>query len=157
MRGMNFIDMAYLRVGNIQGDFERIRYQRNKTRKFFSIKISEPLKEILKTYIADPNQKTDFIFPILKKGMSPEREYLTIKNKRKRINEKLHKIADLLEIERFTIYSARHTYATMGKRKGVPTAVIQESLGHETEAITQKYLDSFENDTIDKYDELIMM
>lgn len=157
MRGINFIDMAYLRVGNIQGDFERIRYQRNKTRKYFSIKISEPLRKILKNYILDPNEKTAFIFPILKKGMSSEREYETIKNKRQRLNEKLHKIANLLEIGRFTIYSARHTYATMGKRKGVPTAIIQESLGHETEAITQKYLDSFENDTVDKYDELIML
>lgn len=156
MRGMNFIDMAHLKVGNLQGDFERIHYQRNKTRKFFSIKISEPLKLILKKYIEDPNEKSTYIFPILKEGMNPERQYETITNKRKRLNQKLHKIAESLEIERFTIYAARHTYATMGKRRGVPTAVIQESLGHQTETITQTYLNSFENTVIDEYDSLIM-
>ena len=84
--------------------------------------------------------------------MNPERQCETIAHKRKRLNQKLKKIADLLEIKRFTIYAARHTCATMGKRKGVPTAIIQESLGHSTETITQKYLDSFENDIVDKYD-----
>ena len=69
---------------------------------------------------------------------------------------RLKKIAALCEMESFSIYTARHTYATMGKRKGVPTAVIQESLGHKTETITQTYLDSFDNKVIDDYDELIM-
>jgi len=59
-------------------------------------------------------------------------------------------------MEPFTIYAARHTYATMGKRRGVPTAVIQEGLGHATESMTQTYLDSFENKVVDDYDELIM-
>jgi integrase/recombinase XerD len=44
----------------------------------------------------------------------------------------------------------------MGKRKGVPTAVIQESLGHKTESITQTYLDSFGNNVIDDFDYIIM-
>ena len=60
------------------------------------------------------------------------------------------------QIQPFTIYTARHTYATMGKMKGVPTAVIQESLGHKTESTTQTYLDSFENKVVDDFDELIM-
>ena len=56
----------------------------------------------------------------------------------------------------FTIYAASHTYATMGKRRGVPTAVIQEGLGHPTESMSQTYLDSFEDKVVDDYDELIM-
>jgi len=156
MRGMNYIDMAHLEVKNIKGDFERISYQRNKTGKFFNIKISESLKVILNKYIENPDDKGSYIFPILTKDKPVEDQYGTITNKRKKLNQKLKKIALTNSIEPFTIYSARHTYATMGKRKGVPTAVIQESLGHQTEAITQKYLNSFENTVIDEYDELIM-
>ena len=157
MRGMNHIDIAHLEVKDIKGDFERINYQRSKTGKFFSVKISEPLKVILKKYVRNLNNKDHYIFPILTKEKTVEDQYETIGNKRKRLNQKLRKIARLNGIEPFTIYAARHTYATMGKRKGVPTAVIQESLGHQTEAITQKYLSSFDNSVVDQYDELIMV
>ena len=156
MRGMNWMDMAFLKFQNIERDFERIRYLRSKTNKRFSIKINEKLKEIILSYKNDEMNKEDFIFPILSKD-DPERKiHDKIKNKRKRLNKNLKKIAEICEIEPFTIYAARHTYATMGKRKGVPTAVIQESLGHETESTTQNYLDYFENKVVDDYDEIIM-
>jgi integrase len=35
------------------------------------------------------------------------------------------------------------------KRSGIPTAVISEGMGHSTEKMTQTYLDSFENKTLD--------
>lgn len=126
MRGMNWLDMALLRYKNIEGDFERIHYIRSKTNKRFSIKINDKLKEIIFSYKTGKMSKDDFIFPILKK-VDPESKYdEIIKNKRKRLNKKLKDLTKLCEIEPFTIYTARHTYATMGKRKGVPTAVIQE-------------------------------
>jgi len=156
MRGMNHIDMANLKIANIEGDFDRIRYQRRKTGKHFSIKISDPLKTILLKYIENPSDPDAYIFPILYPGMSEERKFETTKNNRQRLNKKLKEIAKLHHLDSFTIYAARHTYATMGKRKGVPTAVIQESLGHKTEAITQTYLNSFENSVVDEYDKLIM-
>ncbi len=156
MRGMNYIDMAYLQVKNIVGDWERIRYQRNKTGKYFSIKISDPLKILLQKFLGDSSMQDSYIFPILNPQMDTEHHYEAINNKRKRLNQKLRKICALHDLEPFTIYAARHTYATMGKRRGVPTAVIQESLGHKTEAITQTYLKSFENKVVDQYDALIM-
>jgi integrase len=156
MRGMNWLDMCMLRLSNIVGDFERIQYARSKTNKRFSIKIGEKLKEIIMSYVKDKKAKEDFIFSVLKLDDDPDRYHETIKNKRKRLNKRLKEIATLCEIDNITIYTARHTYATMGKRRGVPTAVIQESLGHKTEAITQTYLDSFDNKVVDDYDEVIM-
>ena len=47
-------------------------------------------------------------------------------------------------------YWARHSYATVLKRSGVPTSIICESLGHSSERVTQIYLDSFENEQIDE-------
>ena len=156
MRGMNWMDMALLRVSNIRGDFERIHYVRQKTGKPFSIKISAALKQMLLLYLGEEHKQDSFIFPILKADDLPERYADIIRNKRKKLNKRLKKIAALYDITPFTIYTARHTYATTGKRKGVPTAVIQESMGHATEEVTQTYLDSFENTVIDEYDELIM-
>ncbi|MDA0195860.1 MAG: site-specific integrase [Bacteroidetes bacterium] len=155
LRGMNWMDMAYLRVGNLQGDFERLTYVRQKTGEPFNIKISPMLKEIIREFLGSQYSVEDYIFPILKPSKSTN-ETLIIRNKRQRLNKTLKKISTQLGIDSFTIYAARHTYATVGKRRGVPTAVIQESLGHKTEAITQTYLDSFDNAVVDEYDELIM-
>ncbi len=156
MRGMNWMDMSLLRFNNIEEDFDRILYVRSKTHQRFSIKITERLRDIIHSYEKPNGSVDDFIFPILNNQIPESKYYETIKNKRKRLNTRLKDIAELCEMDRFTIYAARHTYATMGKRKGVPTAVIQESLGHKTETITQTYLDSFDNKVVDDYDELIM-
>lgn len=43
------------------------------------------------------------------------------------------------------------------KRSGAPTAVISEAMGHRDEKTTQIYLDSFENEVIDKAVEAILV
>ena len=72
------------------------------------------------------------------------------------MNKKLKILSNLAKIEEpITTYTARHSWATIAKRAGIPTAVISEGLGHETEETTQIYLDSFENDVLDDANELI--
>lgn len=150
------MDMAYLTPGNIQGDFERITYVRQKTGEPFNVKINPNLKAIMLEFLGQGYSSNDYIFPILKETRGSTNESMVIRNKRQRLNKRLKEIAELLDIEPFTIYTARHIYATTAKRKGVPTAVIQEGLGHSTESMTQTYLDSFENSVVDDYDDLIM-
>ena len=41
----------------------------------------------------------------------------------------------------------RHSYATILRNSGAPTAFISESLGHSNIKTTASYLDSFETDT----------
>lgn len=157
LRGMNWMDMALLIGDNIQGDFERITYIRAKTKnKLFSIKITPALKQILRTYNNGLIKKDDYVFPILTKDVSQNQIHETIKNKRKRQNIYLKRLAERLELPKFTIYTARHTYANILKRSGAPSNVIQDSLGHTTEAMTQAYLNSFETNIIDDYDAKIM-
>ena|GEM_PF-3507660 len=94
-------------------------------------------------------QRTDnYIFPIYSEAV-----HITAKQKSnrlhrimQRINEDLKEIARKCEInENLTTYVARHSAATILKHKGVSTTVISELLGHETESVTQVYLDSFES------------
>jgi len=54
------------------------------------------------------------------------------------------------------LYVARHSWATIMKRGGVSTSMISEMMGHSTEKVAQSYLDSFENDAIDKANELLL-
>lgn len=157
LRGMNWKDMALLKVGEMQGDFERISYVRSKTKsKMMSIRIHPKLKEIIIKNQAEPFKAGDYVFPILNQSLPVEKHHETIKNKRKRLNGYLKTIAKDLQIRPFTIYAARHTYAMMLKRGGAPTHIIKDSLGHTTEEMTQTYLESFENTVLDEYDALIM-
>ncbi|MBR9847489.1 MAG: site-specific integrase, partial [Algicola sp.] len=64
MGGMNFVDMMKLKWENIQGD--RIFYTRSKTKGRFSVKMLEPVKQII-AYYKSQNRPTDYVLPILLK------------------------------------------------------------------------------------------
>jgi integrase len=150
-RGMSFIDIAFIKVSNIVND--RIDYARNKTHQKFSIKLTEPIREIISKYnnLGEPDS---YLFPIIKaEHKSPYQSY---KNGRSLVNTKLKEIGKLLGLNiPLTTYVSRHSWATIAKRSGIPTAIISEGLGHETERTTQIYLDSFENQVLDDANDLI--
>lgn len=150
LRGISFVDIAFLKVKDIVGD--RINYTRRKTGQKFSIKITEKAWDIIKKYnnLSDPGS---YVFPILKRE---DNEFLDYRNAIRLLNKKLKKISKQAELpEPISTYTARHSWATIAKRSGIPTAVISEGLGHDSEETTQIYLDSFENDVLDRANELI--
>jgi len=89
--------MAFLNVKDIQGDFERISYPGQKTKgKRFSIKINEPLKKIIQSFLNNEAKPNDYVFPVLKHSDLEEQHYATIENRRKRLNKNLKEIAKFL-------------------------------------------------------------
>jgi integrase len=147
---MSYIDIAFLQVNNIIGD--RIYYTRKKTGQKFSIKITDKAWEIIRKY-NDLSDRDSYIFPIIKRD---GQEYLDYRNAMRLTNKKLRKISEIAELpEPISTYTARHSWATIAKRSGIPTAVISEGLGHDSEETTQIYLDSFENDVLDKANEIV--
>ena len=150
MRGMSYIDIAFLTVGDIHGD--RITYTRKKTGQKFSIKLTDKAREIISKY-NNIKDKKSYIFPILKRS---GQNYLDYRNAMRLANKKLKIIAEKAEIdESISTYTARHSWATIAKRKGIPTAIISEGLGHDSEETTQIYLDSFGNDVLDDANDVI--
>lgn len=61
-------------------------------------------------------------------------------------NRVLKRIAVEIGIEPLTTYSARHSFATVLKRKGANIAYISESLGHSNPSVTECYLAEFEKE-----------
>ncbi len=150
MRGMSFIDLAYLKVKNINND--RIKYTRKKTRQKFSIKITENAKRIIEKY-SDLSDPDSFIFPIIQRKGD---EYLDYRNAMRLTNKKLKTIGGKIGMTgTLSTYVARHSWATIAKRAGISTAIISEGLGHDTEQTTQIYLDSFGSDVLDDANEKI--
>lgn len=147
-RGMNFYDMMLLEWKNIEVD--KIIYTRRKTKGTFSIKIVEPVQEILDYYKND-TPKTKYIFPILTSNDLTPMQIEHRKDKTlKKFNRDLKRIAEICKIgTKITSYVARHSFATNLKQKGVSTDIISEAMGHQNLAITQAYLKELENDVID--------
>ncbi len=151
--GINFADMAQLKMKNIVDG--RIEYTRQKTKKEYSIKVTVPMQRILDLYILEKNED-DYIFPIITRIGDPVLEFKDVAEKRRINNKKLKKIAEMLGMTTpLTSYVARHSWATIAKRKGVPIAAISEGMGHEDVKTTEIYLDSFEQDVLDDYNDLI--
>ena len=150
MRGMSFIDVAFLKVKDIVGD--RVYYTRKKTRQKFSIKLMDKAWGIIKKY-NDLSERDSYIFPVIKREGE---EYLDYKNAIRLTNKKLKKLSEKAGLsEAISTYTARHSWATIAKRSGIPTAIISEGLGHDSEETTQIYLDSFENEVLDQANEII--
>jgi site-specific recombinase XerD len=150
-RGISFIDIANLQVKNITGD--RLYYSRNKTNQKFSIRLTNQMLNIITQY-NDMQDAESYLFPFIANNENDKyKHYL---NALRLTNKKLKKIGEMAGLSiPLTTYVSRHSWATIAKRQGVPTAVISEGLGHETERTTQIYLDSFENDVLDAANDLI--
>ena len=147
MGGINFVDMAYLTEKNITEG--RLIYHRRKTSKLINLPLQEEALMVLKRY-KDSNK--GYLFPILSNEHQTEQQKLNRLHKViTKVNRALKTIGEELNIPiKLTTYCARHSYATVLKRAGVATSIISESLGHSSERVTQIYLDSFENNQIDK-------
>lgn len=147
--GMNFIDMASLKWSNIQSS--QLTYTRRKTNEIINIPLVAPALEILLLYKGVTGDKiSNYVFPILNEShTSPT----SISNRLHKINglvnHDLREIGKMLGIQtKITTYVARHTFATVMKRNGVPVSIIGQALGHEDEKTTQVYLDSFNMDIL---------
>lgn len=151
MRGMSFKDIAFLKVANILGD--RIYYSRQKTAQKLNIKLTDKAMDIILKY-NDLSNKETFLFPIIR--FPGKNEFNQYKNGYRKTNRRLKVLGDMLNFRiPLTTYVARHSWASIAKRSGIPTSVISEGLGHDSEKTTQIYLDSFENNVLDAANDLI--
>ena len=157
-RGMNPIDMAELKLRNIKRD--RMMYTRKKTGKPISVKLLKPALDIARKYTSMGHSR-EYVFPIFNENRHPteQQKASRMKTKMKRLNNYLKDIEFELELNTefpLTMYVARHSWATILKRKGASTSLISEGLGHANEYVTQIYLDKFENDALDSLNNFLM-
>ncbi|MBK7095340.1 MAG: integrase catalytic domain-containing protein [Saprospiraceae bacterium] len=153
-RGMNFYDMMKLTWDNVRED--NIFYIRSKTKGNFTIKILEPVRNILDYYKV--KGKTKYIFPILlRENLTP----LQVENRKnktlQKYNKDLKELARIAGIEKsISSYSVRHSYGTYLKFMGVSTDIISESMGHSNLNVTQAYLKSFDDEILDNANEVLL-
>lgn len=154
MYGMNFTDMAFLKKSDIKDG--RILYRRKKTNKIYDIKITPALENILSYYSNQTEEKTDFIFPIIKRSNAMQQDK-DIMWARKRYNKKLKLLATELGIDQnLTSYVSRHSFATQAMMQQVPLNAISAMLGHSNIKTTEIYLKSLPSSVLDDYNDKIL-
>ena len=150
LRGMSFIDMAYLKKSDLKNGY--ITYRRRKTGQQLIIEWTKEMQIILDKY---PENKSDYLLPVIRNSGINER--CTYRNTGYNINHNLKRIAEMLGVTiPLTLYVARHSWASAAKAKGIPLSVISEGMGHDSEATTQIYLASLDTSVVDKANSLIL-
>lgn len=150
LRGMSFIDMAYLKKTDLKNGY--ITYRRRKTGQQLTIEWTKEMQMLLDKY---PENDSDYLLPIIRNAGTNER--YTYRNVGYNINHNLKTIAKKVGITiPLTLYVARHSWASAAKAKGIPLSVISEGMGHDSEATTQIYLASLNTSVVDKANSLIL-
>ena len=150
LRGMSFIDMAFLRKSDLR--YGQIVYRRRKTGQLLTIGWTNEMQQILNKYPMNP---THYLLPILHRHKSNERNYY--RNISYNINHSLKRIGSMAGISiPLTLYVARHSWASIAHSNGIPVSIISEGMGHGSEATTRIYLADLDTALIDRANARIM-
>lgn len=156
-RGLTFVDLAFLRFGDIACG--TLVYRRKKTGQEIKVHIEPIMMKIIDRRQTDGHHGAgDFLFPIIAGHMSDKRRhlpyttqiYLAYRNALNAYNRDLHELSQLMQSKhRLTSYVSRHTWATQAYRHQVPLPIISKALGHTSVQTTQIYIESFSDQEID--------
>jgi hypothetical protein len=151
--GMNFFDLALLKVSSFNG--ERLNYSRKKTinakkKDTFHIKQSDEALVILHRYINGKSPE-DYIFPILTPGLPPEQIHEVKEKKLRTFNDRIKTLCKMAGIKKGSSYTVRDTWTNIGLERGVDIRAMSSGLGHEDiRTIDRHYSKKVASEALDK-------
>lgn len=149
--GIRFGDVARLKWKHIIDG--RLKYNMSKTGTGKNINLLKPAIAILDKYRPKTPDKEAFIFPILDDGLDYSDEVFLksqISSKNVIINRNLKLLARMAGIEEnVSFHVARHSFADYARTSGMDIYNISKALGHADITITQAYLKSFDETSLD--------
>lgn len=152
MRGMSFVDMAYLKKSDLK--YGMVSYTRRKTHQHLTIEWEKPMQTLVGKY-AHLTQDSIYMLPILS-GKEPN-SYVRYKQVEQNVNRNLKKIGNMIGLKMpLTTYVARHTWASVALRMDIPLATISEGMGHQSYKTTQIYLDTLDISTVNQANKKIL-
>lgn len=150
LRGMSFIDMAFLKKSDLRDGY--VMYRRRKTGQRLTIKWTKEMQKIIDKY---PENSSEYLLPVIRSKVDDELyEYRNIGYN---INRSLKRIGHMIGMTiPLTLYVARHSWASAARSKGIPVSVISEGMGHDNESTTRIYLASIDTSEVDKANNVII-
>ena len=135
-RGMSFVDMAHLTKENLKGNI--LTYRRRKTGQTISVLWLSCMQDIVDRY---PSLDGRHLLGILDENSEPlETQYRKCQMS---VNYMLKNLCrEIGAGDNATMYSARHSWASIAKELDIPVAVISDGMGHDSVVTTQIYLNT---------------
>lgn len=150
-RGMSFIDMAYLKKKNLSNGI--LSYRRRKTGQQLFIRWEKCMQQIVEKYASVSH--SPYLLNVIKDLNSDARKQYH--NTLTLVNRSLKGIGKLIGLDTpLSMYVARHSWASIARKEGIPLSVISEGMGHDSELTTQIYLASLDTSVIDEANQRII-
>lgn len=156
LAGIRISDVLRMEWKDINGD--RLYYKMSKNNKADSLKLPQPVNDILDLYRTDSRIGSDYIFPDLKNlsAWDSKTVYTRIKSSIKRHNANLKTIAGLAEIDKkITNHIARHSFGNIAGDKVSPQ-MLQKLYRHTHLSTTIGYQGNFIHKSADEALEAII-
>jgi len=152
LRGMSFVDLAYLRRCDLDGNI--ITYRRHKTGRKLTVVAGDEAMAIIEKYM-NRDQNSHYLFPIITKpGRDEYRQYSRML---RILNYRLTQLRQHLNIkEPISTYAARHTWATTALRQNFNSKLICDAMGHSSVKVTETYFQRFREDEVNRMNSTIV-
>lgn len=145
--GMPFVDVAYLKKGQIKGQY--IQYTRHKTGQRIQVALLPIMEEIINRYAT---LNSDFVFPILDNDTEPSSSFPSVTTCReqlhrlylRRLRQYNYSLKQLSEMLGGTIhlssYVVRHSWASIAYQHHLDIEMIGKAMGHTKTSTTLLYI-----------------
>ncbi|WP_294480772.1 site-specific integrase [uncultured Bacteroides sp.] len=154
LRGMPFVDLAYLRKSDLHDNV--ITYQRRKTGRPLSVTLTPEAMILIKKHM-NRDSSSPYLFPLLKSHEGTKEAYHEYQLALRSFNQQLMLLGELLGLgDKLSSYTARHTWATTAYYCEIHPGIISEAMGHSSITVTETYLKPFRNKKIDEANKQVL-
>ena len=154
LRGMPFVDLAYLRKSDLRDNV--ITYRRRKTGRSLSVTLTPEAMILIKKYM-NRDSSSPYLFSFLKSREGTKEAYREYQLALRSFNQRLMLLGELLGLgDKLSSYTARHTWATTAYYCEIHPGVISEAMGHSSITVTETYLKPFQDKKIDEANKQVL-
>ena len=148
LRGIPFVDLAYLRKSDLRDNV--ITYRRRKTGRPLSVTLTPEAMVLMKKYM-NRDSSSPYLFPFLESREGTKEAYREYQLALRSFNQQLMLLGELLGLgDKLSSYTARHTWATTAYYCEIHPGIISEAMGHSSITVTETYLKPFRSKKIDE-------
>ena len=154
LRGIPFVDLAYLRKSDLRDNV--ITYRRRKTGRPLSVTLTPEAMVLMKKYM-NRDSSSPYLFPFLESREGTKEAYREYQLALRSFNQQLMLLGELLGLgDKLSSYTARHTWATTAYYCEIHPGIISEAMGHSSITVTETYLKPFRSKKIDEANKQVL-
>lgn len=154
LRGIPFVDVAYLQKNDLNGNV--LTYRRRKTGRMLSVSLTGEAMSLLRR-LRSRDDSSPYLFPILKETGNAEDVYGQYRRALRKFNRSLEAIRRFMGMDqRISSYTIRHSWGTMAYHCEIHSGIICEAMGHSSIKVTETYLKPFGASRIDEANRLVI-